>query len=125
MKKILLSLTLIALSTSVNAQSTLDRQTIKDNSEVMTPFIDEDINLLSTNFSTISEIQLKELQRLFYYKYKTLSSEIEGEELETYIEGVKTSMQNILGTTLYTQISQNQTIFNRISGQQYLPVEEI
>lgn len=120
MKKILLSLAFIAISISANAQTAVDRQTIKDNSNVLTPFIDGDINLISTNFSTISEIQLKQLQRLSYYKYVTLSSEMAGEELETYINEVKTQMEEILGTALYTQVSQNEAVFNIISGEVYL-----
>lgn len=125
MKKILLSLAFIALSISVNAQNAVDRQTIKDNSSVLTPFIDGDISLLSTNFSTISEIQLKQLQRLSYYKYVALSSEMSGEELETYINSVKTNMEEILGTALYTQVSQNEAIFDRISGEAYLDTPHV
>lgn len=124
MKKILLSLAFIAFSFSMNAQNVIERQTIKDNPNGITPFIDGDISLLSTNFSTVSELQLKQLQRLFYYKYVALSSNIEGEELETYIESVKTGMQEILGVQLYNQITQNQSLFDRLSGQLYLVEEE-
>lgn len=123
MKKIFLSLLFVTFCCTINAQNVIDRQLIKDSPNAISPFIDEDISLLSTTFNNISEVQLKELQRLYYYKYKTLTSEIAGEELEAYIASVKEKMEEILGETLYIQISENQALFDRVSGQVYINQE--
>jgi len=127
MKKIVLSLLFIAFSFSTNAQNIVDREVIKDSPNAISPFVDEDISLLATNFNAISDLQLKQLQRLVYHKYVALSSEMIGEELQTYIDGVKTEMEEILGASLYLQVSQNEVLFDRISGEAYLdtpPVSE-
>lgn len=120
MKKILLSLALIALSTSVNAQSAIDRQIIKDNANNLGDIVNDDITILYNNYSTLNEDYIPELTNIIYNKYKMLTTDLLEDELLELTNSVKEKMTLLLGEELYQEISENETVLNRITGTVYL-----
>lgn len=107
----------------MNAQNTIDRTTIKSSPDQIAEFSVEDINILSKNYSQITEKQAQSLYNLFVYKYQTLSKETSEEDLVALIESMKARTKVVLGDDLYLEISQNQELFNRITGLAYLAQE--
>lgn len=121
MKKIFLSLLFITLSISVNAQNIVDRQTIKNNpNEQLVVFANEDITLLTNTFSNFNPDFGTELTQILYNKYKMLTSDLSEEELLELTESVKNQISTLFGEDLYLEVSQNEAIFNRITGIVYL-----
>jgi len=120
MKKIFLSLLFVAFSISMNAQSAVERDVIKNSANELYQFVEEDINIIETNFSTLNESQKKALVDLYYYKYKMLTSELTSDELIDLTESMKARTKVVLGDDLYMEISENQNIFYRITGLAYL-----
>ena len=121
MKKIFLSLLFITLSISVNAQNIVDRQTIKNNpNEQLVVFANEDITLLTNTFSNFNPDFGPELTQILYNKYKMLTSDLSEEELLELTELVKNQISTLFGEDLYLEVSQNEAIFNRITGIVYL-----
>lgn len=123
MRKIILPLFFVAFSITMNAQNTIDRTTIKSSPDQIAEFSIEDINILSKNYSQITEKQAQSLYNLFVYKYQTLSKETSEEDLVALIESMKARTKVVLGDDLYLEISQNQELFNRITGLAYLAQE--
>lgn len=123
MRKIILPLFFVAFSITMNAQNTIDRTTIKSSPDQIAEFSVEDINILSKNYSQITEKQAQSLYNLFVYKYQTLSKETSEEDLVALTESMKARTRVVLGDDLYLEISQNQELFNRITGLAYLAQE--
>lgn len=123
MRKIILPLFFVAFSITMNAQNTIDRTTIKSSPDQIAEFSVEDINILSKNYSQITEKQAQSLYNLFVYKYQTLSKETSEEDLVALTESMKARTKVVLGDDLYLEISQNQELFYRITGLAYLAQE--
>lgn len=120
MKKILLSLAFIAISISANAQNIVDRQTIKDNPSNLVQFVNEDVTILANNFSNFNPDFENELNQIFYNKYKMLTSELSEDEILDLTNLVKEQLQNLFNEDLYQDVSQNEAVFNRLTGIVYL-----
>lgn len=121
MKKILLSLAFIAFSFSVNAQNVIERQTIKDNPDNLFNFVNEDITLLYGSYPNLNEDYKPELINIIYNKYKSLTSELHEDEIIELTDSVKEEITLLLGEDFYQVISENETLFKRITGTAYLP----
>ena len=120
MKKILLSFLFVFFSISMNAQNIIERETIQNNPNTLSVYSNQDVAILSNNFSGINENQKKDLYRVFYKKYKTLVANRTNDEIVELVDSTKSEIKNILGNDLYTRVSQNNQIFNRLTGSIYL-----
>lgn len=120
MKKIFTALLFIALSFSMNAQEAVSRETIKNNPNEIHEYTVQDVAILKSNFNEINDVQAKTLNELYYFKYKNLTSEITGDELENLVESMKARTRAVLGDDLYLKVSENTSLFNRITGAIYL-----
>ena len=104
----------------MNAQNTIDRATIKSSPDQVAEFSVEDIELLSENFNQISKNQAQTLYNLFVHKYETLSKDTSEQDLVSLTDSMKARIKVVLGDDLYSEVSQNQDLFYRITGLAYL-----
>ena len=104
----------------MNAQNIIERETIQNNPNTLSVYSNQDVAILSNNFSGINENQKKDLYRVFYKKYKTLVANRTNDEIIELVDTTKSEIKNILGNDLYTRVSQNNQIFNRLTGSIYL-----
>lgn len=104
----------------MNAQTTIDRTTIKNSPGQVIEFSAEEIKLLKENFNQISESQAKFLFQLFEIKYTALSKDLTEKELIELTDSMKARTRVVLGDDLYLEISQNQELFYRMTGLAYL-----
>lgn len=121
MKKILLPILFLTLSISVNAQSIIDIQTIKDNpNEQLLVYANEDISILTNSISNFNSDFEPELTQILYNKYKMLTSNLSQDDILELTDSVKEKMSLLFGEELYQMISENEAVFNRITGTAYL-----
>lgn len=120
MIKVILSLLFVTCCISMNAQNTIDRATIKSSPDQVAEFSVEDIELLSENFNQISKNQAQTLYNLFVHKYETLSKDTSEQDLVSLTDSMKARIKVVLGDDLYSEVSQNQDLFYRITGLAYL-----
>ncbi len=110
----------VAFSISMNAQNIIDRQTIKDNPNNLTEFVNQDIAILRNNFPEFNKTDTKVLSKIFYFKYKSLTADLSNEELIELTDTLKEQLKTTLGDQLYSKIAENKDIFNRVTGTTYL-----
>jgi len=120
MKKLFLSFFFFVFCFSVDAQNIIDRETIKNSSSEIRNFTLEDIAILQSNFPNFTEEHGIALTNIFYNKYKMLIGNLTDEDLEDLVNSTKETTKLILGEDLYLEVSENPTIFKRISGEIYL-----
>lgn len=123
MKKILLCLLFIVSAISMNAQeiTVIDRQTIIDNPNLLDDFVQEDMQLIPDNL-TINDQQLFRLTELFYNKYKIICNKFfsSNSEFTDFVNKNDLALKEILGTSNFTLIENNQQLLNRLTGAVYI-----
>jgi len=120
MKKIILSLVFLSFSVSMNAQNSIDRQTIKNAPDRLIEFSTADIKILCDTYNQISKDQAKSIYDLCLYKYQRLTQDLTEKELIDLTNSIKERSKIILGDDLYLEIAKNQDLFYRITGITYL-----